>query len=323
MGVWGCGGVGVWRCGGVGVWRWLQRDPIGTAGGSNLYQYADADPLRLIDPMGLRAVENFEQAFEDCDGRRGVTQVTVDSVHGSSARLLYDDERAADQILSELTILSLELGRGEARRQSQAAEIARTAGMQVLFYPIGSDSLGAAVVGAKSISASIGSASAARSTAGGAVGGTKSGANPSAGPKGIYLTITTGSGQVEEVVFAGFQAVRDRKGNPVGPGTSYRSFDQLKKALPELPKEWVWHHVVEQCQQSPNRSGFTAAQIHSVGNVIAVPREVNSRLAGVYAALWPRSGVLLRNTMNGLSYDKQLAAGLNHLKQALREFHGQ
>ncbi|QOJ00932.1 MAG: hypothetical protein HRU70_10665 [Phycisphaeraceae bacterium] len=73
--------------------------------------------------MGLRAVEYFEQAFEDCDGRRGVTQVTVDSVHGSSARLLYDDERAADQILSELTILSLELGRGEARRQSQAADI--------------------------------------------------------------------------------------------------------------------------------------------------------------------------------------------------------
>ncbi|QOJ00940.1 MAG: hypothetical protein HRU70_10705 [Phycisphaeraceae bacterium] len=47
----------------------------------------------------------------------------MDSVHGTSARLLYDDERAADQILSELTILSLELGRGEARRQSQAADI--------------------------------------------------------------------------------------------------------------------------------------------------------------------------------------------------------
>ncbi|QOJ00935.1 MAG: RHS repeat-associated core domain-containing protein [Phycisphaeraceae bacterium] len=51
--------------GGVGAGRWLQRDPIGTAGGPNLYQYADADPLRLIDPMGLRAVEYLGT---DCDG---------------------------------------------------------------------------------------------------------------------------------------------------------------------------------------------------------------------------------------------------------------
>ncbi|QOI98956.1 MAG: RHS repeat-associated core domain-containing protein [Phycisphaeraceae bacterium] len=108
---------------GLGVGRWLQRDPIGTAGGLNLYQYASADPLRLIDPMGLRAVEYFEEAFEDCDGRRGVTQHTVDSLHGASARILYDDERAADQILSALTILMLELGRDEARRQSRAASI--------------------------------------------------------------------------------------------------------------------------------------------------------------------------------------------------------
>jgi len=33
--------------------RWLQRDPIGYAGGWNLYQYCKGDPLGMVDPWGL------------------------------------------------------------------------------------------------------------------------------------------------------------------------------------------------------------------------------------------------------------------------------
>jgi len=33
--------------------RFLQRDPIGIAGGLNVYEYADSDPLTGIDPLGL------------------------------------------------------------------------------------------------------------------------------------------------------------------------------------------------------------------------------------------------------------------------------
>lgn len=33
--------------------RFLQTDPIGYSGGSNLYAYVNNDPLNLIDPMGL------------------------------------------------------------------------------------------------------------------------------------------------------------------------------------------------------------------------------------------------------------------------------
>ena len=33
--------------------RFLQADPIGTAGGTNLYAYASNDPLNLVHPYGL------------------------------------------------------------------------------------------------------------------------------------------------------------------------------------------------------------------------------------------------------------------------------
>ena len=34
--------------------RFLSRDPIGFAGGLNLYQYANSSPLRFVDPAGLQ-----------------------------------------------------------------------------------------------------------------------------------------------------------------------------------------------------------------------------------------------------------------------------
>lgn len=44
--------------------RWLGRDPLGEAGGLNLYGYCGGNPLSVIDPFGLETVEEQIDALE-------------------------------------------------------------------------------------------------------------------------------------------------------------------------------------------------------------------------------------------------------------------
>lgn len=39
--------------------RFLSRDPIGHAGGLNLYEYADSNPSTIVDPLGLFVLEGL------------------------------------------------------------------------------------------------------------------------------------------------------------------------------------------------------------------------------------------------------------------------
>jgi RHS repeat-associated protein len=54
--------------------RWISRDPIGEAGGINLFAYVGNGPLVGIDPLGLRILpKNFVGPLQPGD-QRGLTQ---------------------------------------------------------------------------------------------------------------------------------------------------------------------------------------------------------------------------------------------------------
>jgi RHS repeat-associated protein len=48
-----------------GLQRWLNRDPIGEAGGMNLYEFVGNDPLNAVDLWGLEGITNAELLREE------------------------------------------------------------------------------------------------------------------------------------------------------------------------------------------------------------------------------------------------------------------
>jgi len=40
--------------------RWLNRDPIGEAGGINMYRFAGNNPIHYVDPYGLAIGDNWD-----------------------------------------------------------------------------------------------------------------------------------------------------------------------------------------------------------------------------------------------------------------------
>jgi len=85
--------------------RWLQRDPIGMAGGWNLYQYCGGEPWGMVDPMGLWGWDGdwVEGALRAVAGALGVgdpqnANVTRAAAQGASDGFLVTTNAAVQVI---------------------------------------------------------------------------------------------------------------------------------------------------------------------------------------------------------------------------------
>lgn len=99
---------------------------------------------------------------------------------------------------------------------------------------------------------------------------------------------------------------------------SFKSFDALKAALGPAGDGKVWHHVVE--QRPSNLARFGPEAIHNTENVVAVPREVNQRIADYYSSIPTRGftgGKTVRQWLDGQPFQKQREFGLLILQLVL------
>ena len=101
---------------------------------------------------------------------------------------------------------------------------------------------------------------------------------------------------------------------------SFGSFEKLKAALGPAGPGKVWHHIVEQCQSNCTRSAFPSNLINNTKNVAAVPKEVNQRLADLYARKIPGTNMTVRDWLSKKSFKEKYEYGKQQLDKVLKEY---
>jgi RHS repeat-associated protein len=98
--------------------RWMNRDPIGTAGGMNLYAYCGDDPVNEADPDGDQASEDEEGEVVDPAVSR-VAKIIEERDEEVDKKL---DEIKAHQFLNQITTTTLPETPDELRAEARLRE---------------------------------------------------------------------------------------------------------------------------------------------------------------------------------------------------------
>lgn len=97
----------------------------------------------------------------------------------------------------------------------------------------------------------------------------------------------------------------------------FKSFDAFKAALGPAGDRKVWPHIVE--QRPSNVARFGPEAIHNTPNVVAVPREVNQKIADYYSRKRPwTGGKTVREFLDIQSYEEQMKFGQMILEKVIK-----
>lgn len=163
--------------------RWLTEDPIGEAGGINLYQAMNNNPLSYVDPLGLVNCAFLASAIAHQEYNiRGAIRSMSDfnkQFANSRASSLYSLEESGAFALYSLAGLGVSLTENAAKNATYAVQVSRgtipvgvigantTGGSVVLAGsgiagPVSAANVGAGVIGAKEAGQEIGQEGASR-----------------------------------------------------------------------------------------------------------------------------------------------------------------
>lgn len=103
-----------------------------------------------------------------------------------------------------------------------------------------------------------------------------------------------------------------------GEAKSFHSYSAAKRELGSIEGTEL-HHIVEQSQVKPERSGFSVVRINSTDNLTRIATEKHREISAFYSSKPPGFDSAVRNSLNGESWDTQYDFGSRALDRVFDE----
>jgi RHS repeat-associated protein len=267
--------------------RWLQRDPIGMAGGWNLYQYCGGEPWGMVDPMGL----DWENPSGFKHGKKGTwhhyyredTQFYMGFIPVGTVRTLvpeqtsftpagdFMDDKNRTQKMRDFALIG-----AMASTAQQVGGATFEAGLFIVMFAVP----GPEILAAKGLEFLVGKTLVKE----GGVWYTVADGVKTAlkGDEVAKAEAAAARGEIKAVAAeasAGTKAADAAAcGATVGSSSSKNYRATFFAAHPELEGKVIVHHAVEQQVLKEFPGLFTEAEIHSLQNLRGIPKEINSNV---------------------------------------------